>query len=437
MDELQSTEELLVSVSRLISEHQKSARNISKRGEAFNVFKLCGIDHYEVWHSKILAEFLSPTGSHGQGDSFLRAFFDMLKIDWDSKSARVYTEVSSKIGNATIGRLDVLIEGSDYGIVIENKLFAAEQPAQLSRYSEWLKKTYGERCRLIFLTPNGRESSTAPDGSYTRLSYLENTNKDEAIGCVDKWLNKCREIAIDAPFVRETIAQYRNHINNVINGEQGMAIDVCGLIKANPTSAEVIFNGYKNTMAGCAQELLETILDEFNVDEGCGSWSEDKDARSFNISYDAKNQGVEVAYSKDDSRIVVSLIFETKGLSSFFMGVSVDHNPTQLTDVGIKWNDAVSRFNQAHGLLGSDKFATHKYWLIWKYVVIDGMCDWNGKFFQKMKDDEDFKDRLVRKVRDELCRILVFFKVCLEWARGDKTQTLDVYIGRDGQEGGM
>ena len=41
------------------------------RGEEFNVFHLCKVDHYENCHSAILAEFLDPNGSHGQGDTFL------------------------------------------------------------------------------------------------------------------------------------------------------------------------------------------------------------------------------------------------------------------------------------------------------------------------------------------------------------------------------
>ena len=63
-------------IRRLLSEVQivvKKNREMLDRTEwNFNVFKLCGIDHYENWHSKILAEFLNPHGTHGLGGEFLR-----------------------------------------------------------------------------------------------------------------------------------------------------------------------------------------------------------------------------------------------------------------------------------------------------------------------------------------------------------------------------
>ena len=68
------------------------------RGERFNIFDILHVGHYEVrTHSPILAEFLNPQGSHGQGAVFLKSFLkeilDIPDTDFDAESARVATEV--------------------------------------------------------------------------------------------------------------------------------------------------------------------------------------------------------------------------------------------------------------------------------------------------------------------------------------------------------
>lgn len=49
-------------------------------GIGFNVFHLCQVDHYETMHSRIIAEFLNPQGSHGMGDVFLSEFLRLKEV---------------------------------------------------------------------------------------------------------------------------------------------------------------------------------------------------------------------------------------------------------------------------------------------------------------------------------------------------------------------
>ena len=70
---------LLESVNKTINSLENNQKEKENHGETFNVFSLCGVDHYEIWHSKILAEFLNPRGMHGQTDAaFLKAFFKII-----------------------------------------------------------------------------------------------------------------------------------------------------------------------------------------------------------------------------------------------------------------------------------------------------------------------------------------------------------------------
>jgi hypothetical protein len=166
------------------------------RGERFNIFDILHVGHYEVrTHSPILAEFLNPQGSHGQGAVFLKSFLkeilDIPDTDFDAESARVATEVY--IG--ALGRIDIEItDGSHRRIVIENKIYAGLQEEQLERYHE-----YDLNAKLLFLTLKGDNPPDGTDKFVKPVSYR---------GDIIRWLECCRKEATNTPGVRETITQY-------------------------------------------------------------------------------------------------------------------------------------------------------------------------------------------------------------------------------------
>ena len=150
------------------------------RAPRFNIFRVLPVERREtLLHSPLLANLLDPTASHGQGCLFLRTFFDVAYanarlirpvglLEPDEWSVR--TEVY--IGNGTI---DLLIESPKqrYALVIENKIDAFEQHAQLSRYHRWLRERRGDFTtrQLVFLTPTGRASELNPRVPCALLSY--------------------------------------------------------------------------------------------------------------------------------------------------------------------------------------------------------------------------------------------------------------------------
>ena len=60
-------------------ERPKIVCGLTSKGEKFNIFRVCGVDHYETTHSAILAEFLNPKGGHGKETKYLHLFLNMLK----------------------------------------------------------------------------------------------------------------------------------------------------------------------------------------------------------------------------------------------------------------------------------------------------------------------------------------------------------------------
>jgi hypothetical protein len=179
----------------------------------FNIFKICGVNHYETTHSKILAEFLNPKGSHGLKDEFLKAFIEQAKEKFSEicflNTQTATVEIEYPIEN---GRLDIFIEDDEnHFIIIENKIYAKDGDAQLKRYEAFAKQRTSnkneENCSytLFYLTLYGGEASeqSSKDVTYNCISY-----KDFII----EWLEKCVCLTVRYPIIRETIIQYINHI---------------------------------------------------------------------------------------------------------------------------------------------------------------------------------------------------------------------------------
>lgn len=194
-----------------LGQAQQEERN--RKGENYNLFSILSIERYELKHSALIANLLDPKGSHGCGDAFLRAFFEIaLKgtaYPFESSTPpNSYTEhYIGPIAGDTGGRIDILIQSSCYGLIIENKIYAGDQDKQLTRYDNYGKEIFGaDGYLLVYLTLYGYDASkestatkSAEEVGYLRLSYAED---------ILRWLEQCTRLAYDKPLVRESLNQY-------------------------------------------------------------------------------------------------------------------------------------------------------------------------------------------------------------------------------------
>jgi hypothetical protein len=129
----------------------KNQEILDVSGGRFNIFRICGVDHYENKHSKIIAEFLNPQGSHGLKSELLRQFIGVLGEkftveNFDIENARAVTEYSTNEG-----RIDIFItDNQNHALIIENKIYAGDQWEQLKRYDKFAKNKYGKDNYQIF-----------------------------------------------------------------------------------------------------------------------------------------------------------------------------------------------------------------------------------------------------------------------------------------------
>ena len=253
---------------KAIESHHIQQEEFSKRkGENFNVFRLCGVNHYENLHSDIIADFLNPEGSHDCGNDFLLSFFRKIGLDGSQyQNAKVKREYSLE---NDCGRVDILIQSGNNKLIIENKIYASEGIKQLQKYREWLDHDQisdSDARQLLFLTLNGRESAyfNSTD-AYKRISYKEH---------ILPWLAECIRFAAEKPFVRESLIQYKNLVEDLTKGGT-MEIDqkLFDIISANFKTAITVRNYVDEVKAAW---LWDNIVEELRK-KGFSTIPEDRD----------------------------------------------------------------------------------------------------------------------------------------------------------------
>ncbi len=178
-----SIKELLSKLSNMHNAEQDRLQKKEKEGENFNVFSALNICSDEMrLHSRLLATLFNPKANHGLGNEFLRQFLvTAIKVDDnyithcnDSIAERYVGEVTETTG----GRIDIILEDGKHGIIIENKIYACDQPNQLLRYYNYGVKQFGENnFKLVYLTLYGSEPSSDSLGGghfeFIKLSYAQ------------------------------------------------------------------------------------------------------------------------------------------------------------------------------------------------------------------------------------------------------------------------
>lgn len=208
---MEQFEKLLLQVRRITDIDRQRHAEARKRGECYNVFNVLGVQNVELSHSAFLAALLDPNGDHGMQDAFLKAFIGSVvhgssNLPLDTATATVATEYYT--GN---GRIDLLITDSNrHTIIIENKIWANDQPAQLQRYSEYASQYYSNYL-LLYLTLDGKEPTDQSKGTQTDYQCISYRND------IINWLRQCTQLAFDKPRVRETILQYINLLQQLTN----------------------------------------------------------------------------------------------------------------------------------------------------------------------------------------------------------------------------
>ena len=293
-----------------LEQAQQEERN--RKGENYNLFSILSIERYELKHSALIANLLDPKGSHGCGDAFLRAFFEIALKERaypfeDCTHLHSYTEYyTGPIAGDTGGRIDILVKSSHYGLIIENKIYAGDQDKQLTRYDNYGKETFGaDGYLLVYLTLYGYDASkestatkSAEEVGYLRLSYA----KDILL-----WLKECVRLADNKPLVRESLNQYIRTIKQLTYQDMNQE-DIQKIIDLAVDHPEVVatLSSKRDAIAeGIREKYIFAKLKEYADQKG---WLYDDSESSYN------EEEPKIRFRKEgwDGSIIISADSENK-----------------------------------------------------------------------------------------------------------------------------
>lgn len=276
----QIIQNLLTQVSAINKKYEKIAEIT---GENFNIFRILKVEANEVkTHSAFLCELLNPKGSHGFKDAFLKFFLQQQRVKYEEYNRFLERFVGFNTTSSTVsvenhigfineddtegGRIDILIKDtSKHAIILENKIYAVDQPKQLVRYNNSFKEA-----PIFYLTLYGSPPSEKSKGEliegdhFIRISYEVD---------ILQWLEQCRKEAVNQPILRETFTQYINLIKYLTHQtmNDNLKAEVINQIIANPEnidSAEKIASVWLDVQYEIVRRLIEKareIANKLNI----------------------------------------------------------------------------------------------------------------------------------------------------------------------------
>lgn len=212
-----------------IKEFKKQQDEQKKRGlNNYNMVNVVRKRNDEVgMHSPIIHSLINPNGSHYQDSLFLRLFLKELELE-----AFFGTDLSKVKVKIEYENIDLYLTNGKQHLIIENKIWAGDQPCQIIRYINLIVKINKDICpindnkrideellRVIYLTAQEKD---CPDehklnGGY--ITYDENwENKNgKKKECFDKLKNEKQYKNYEVRFHK---MGYKEHIINWINSCQ-------------------------------------------------------------------------------------------------------------------------------------------------------------------------------------------------------------------------
>jgi len=258
--------ELLSELALINNKYESIAK---ATGNNYNIFQVLRIETKEViTHSRMIGDMLNPNGSHGMGSQFLMLFLElepMKNTPKPSNLERVVCTVEKNYGSIDHeknkgGSIDIILEGFDRPLVIENKIYARDQENQLLRYHNQLNGN----CDLFYLTLFGEEptgkSTGGEDLNITCISYNAH---------ILEWLKNCHELTIDRPLLRETLKQYINIVKYLTGQSMNddMNDEIFKLIEENKESLGELRIHLNNYVNYYLKERIQEIFKEIKKDE--------------------------------------------------------------------------------------------------------------------------------------------------------------------------
>jgi hypothetical protein len=326
-------------------------------GNEFNIFSILGIETNEVsTHSRFIAELLNVKGKHGLKDVFLKLFLRTIQkeapeFSFDTEQSTIFIEYHvGKVEETEGGRIDILIKDSANNVImIENKIYATEQPNQLLRYKNAFKNGY-----LIYLTLDGDNSNE----NHNEIAYQPISYKSEIID----WLKLCKKETVNNPLLRETIQQYINLIQKLThqNTNSKMSEEITRIILRDEEQIlaySTLIDLDEKIRKKMISKILETLRDNIERKFNCEFTASDLIADK-GLLFSLENTQLK------ESNLTIKFNFERTQYSSLIFGFANKNNTQSKDEVLLK--------------LSKENFPTAKQSDWWNvYIPLEKYFNWD------------------------------------------------------------
>jgi hypothetical protein len=232
----------------------------------YNIFTLFhGFSDEVNLHSNFIASLLDPNGDHYKGDLFLKLFLEMCGIDdfsIDTSTATVFKEFK---------HIDIYISDGKKHIILENKVYAKDQPTQIARYIETIKDegAKDEDIYVLYLHPDGKLPDDQSFGDYhTRLLGKNPSIKFKVISYgneILKWIDRCKNEVSNITDLNVFLSQYKDVIEMIYNRykriDEMETANLVEIFKENYTAVSEVASNYQETRKKIIDEFFENVKD--------------------------------------------------------------------------------------------------------------------------------------------------------------------------------
>ena len=262
--EKEDFEELFTAMSKgYMTAKAEADRQRAMGKHDYNIFTLFHKFSDEVnLHSNFIASLLDPNGDHYKGDLFLKIFLETCGIDdfgIDTSMATVFKEFK---------HIDIHISDGKKHIILENKVYAKDQPTQIARYINTIKKegAKDEDIYVLYLHPDGelpKEYSLDKYKPYnTKLKKDDSSINFKVITYEDQilsWIDRCKNEVSNLTDLNIFLSQYKNVIEMIYNRYKRIdnmeKADLVEIFKENYAAVSEIVSNY--------EQVRRKIIDEF------------------------------------------------------------------------------------------------------------------------------------------------------------------------------
>lgn len=329
----------------------------------YNIFTLFhGFSDEVNLHSNFIASLLDPNGDHYKNDLFLKLFLEMCGIDdfsIDTSTATVFKEFK---------HIDIYISDGKKHIILENKVYAKDQPTQIARYIETIKGegAKDEDIYVLYLHPDGKLPDNQSFGDYHAKLLGENPSiKFKVISYgkeILEWIDKCKNEVSNITDLNVFLSQYKDVIEMIYDRykriDEMNNEDLVEIFKDNYRAVSDIVSNYEQTRQKIINDFFQNISDSLKDIY--------KEEKGFEIS---QPNNIITDYGKNCQPIKIT----QKRWELFDFAIEFMDKDLKKPIIGFVKNEK-SKSIELKYITMDGKIIKDNYWIVYKDITRDDIC---------------------------------------------------------------